>query len=214
MTRLHPWLMKTTVVAVLAVTAGTALGACARPERAAEAAAPSAVGAVAAPVTPDEAASAQAPVAGDPIDGLRGGLRGVDVCIFNRRSEPFTVEFNPDAQVQGSPTVAPGAWFCGYLRDSALSIVLDGQIFLDGNTLYFMAQNDLFFAPSLSLFPSLPGQLRTCDSFKRLDEGESFVTDTGVVRYVSGRNPDDDSWKYLTITVEPSQGASPPDCQT
>jgi len=199
-----------TVMSVVGLTAVMALGGCARPERAAQGDDETS----AAPATPASARWTGPAGAGEPVEGLGGKLRGVDVCVFNRRSESFTVEFHPDAQVQGSPTVDPGGWYCGYLRDSVLSIYLDGQIFLDSNTLYFTAKNDIFTYPIMALYPSLPGLPRTCESSKYLDVGESFVTDTGLVRYTSGRNADDDSWKYLTIVVEPSQGASPPDCAT
>ena len=143
--------------------------------------------------------------AGLPV-GLGWG-RGVDLCIFNRRSEPITVAFANNPKTQGSPEVAPGNWYCGYDFSDA---VVQGRITgLPNESALFYAENPGLGAPNISVDLMSSADARFCGIRNSFDVGESDVTDSGDVRYAFGRNSDDDNWKYMYIYVQPSQGATP-----
>ena len=153
--------------------------------------------AAAAPVTPAED--------GRPV--ALGLGRGVDLCIFNKRDSAITVALAGSPGTQGNPQVAPGDWYCGYDFNDPVQ----GRIFgLPGEIAMFYAENPGLGWPDISVdLLRESDDVRFCGIFNSFKAGESDVTDSGDARYVFGRNADDSDWKYMYITVLPSQGATP-----
>ena len=146
------------------------------------------------------------------LGGTVGSIsrRGVDLCIFNKLPQPITVTFKRRPGTQGDPTVAPGGWYCGFDPYAGFDPYVEGSIEgLSGETATFGAYNQMMASPGVGATAFFPaGQTdRGCHNDTYLTEGQSRVLfDSGQTKYSAGRNADDDNWKYLTLTLEPSQG--------
>lgn len=207
MTFIRPVLLPSLSVALVAVLA---LSGCAATKRSAEGPVnvlgPAEVTAGSAAGAPLQPGADPAPASVDAPVGLGAG-RGVDLCIFNKRAQPFTVAFSGNPGTQGAPQVAPGDWYCGYDFSDA---VVQGRITgLPGEEALVYAENPGISWPNISVDLMQGDNVRFCGIRNGFNPGESDVTDSGDVRYVFGRNQDDNSWKYLYIEVLPSQGATP-----
>jgi len=137
------------------------------------------------------------------------GVRGVDVCIFNKLDQPITVAFDGNPGLQGSPDVEPGAWVCGF--DGTNDSVSGDIHALADHRLHFDAANAWIYWPTLGL-QVWRGDSMTCGRGEFLNEGDTNVINRRDVQYAGGRNSDDDYWKYFYVNVEPSNNSTPETC--
>ena len=131
------------------------------------------------------------------------------MCIFNKRAEPFTVTFDGNPGIQGSPEVQPGDWVCGY--DSADDWVRGDIRGIPDYRLHFDAENMFLFSPTLGL-QVWQGARMTCGRGEFLGEGGTVEIVWNGVRYAGQRNDDDDYWKYFVVNVEPAQDGAGNTC--
>ena len=204
-----------------------ALGGCSQSDREAEGApsapesVPATAEASAAPsVTPSlpppaEPGSELAAAPTDEETGRVGFGRGTDLCVFNKRDEPITVTFNGSPGTQGASPIPAGAWYCGYdtpdffgfsdVQGSISGIPNEtGKIRISGNNTPSYTEVDLEVRTAKK---DGQGDILQCDAGGFVNEGQTFdAIDTGHARFVLSRSNDDWGWKYMSITVEPSQG--------
>ena len=219
--------VRTTSVVAMSLLALAALAGCSQADREAEVAtsAPeSTLATASASDSPSVMPSLPPPaepgsvLAGAPTDeetGRVGFGRGTDLCVFNKREEPISVTFDERTDTQGSSPVAAGGWYCGY--DTPDFFGFSGvrgwisDIPNESNKIRISGINNPSYT-SVSLEvrtgkKNVYGEILQCEAGGFVDEGQTFdPIDTGNARFVLSRSNDDWGWKYLAITVEPSQG--------